>query len=151
MGAFALSGRIDGCACFEFPGDTSWASLARLAFRDRVDERVRQLWPVHQPDLAGSRTVPNVGLNVARQWLPDLGPIDSDFAPIRLDGYFRDGDGSIYWWLSTVLPGFRQFRFPAKLITFTALALAGLAGLGWDRVSSGRARGTIAVFCVLLA
>ncbi len=53
-----------------------------------------------------------------------IGPLDPvDAAPIRLDGYLRDGDGSIYWWLATVLPGFRQFRYPAKLFTFTALAL----------------------------
>ena len=46
---------------------------------------------------------------------------------------------------------FASFGSPRSSYTFTALALAGLAGLGWDRVSSGRARGTIAVFCVLLA
>jgi hypothetical protein len=33
-----------------------------------------------------------------------------------------------------VLPGFRQFRYPSKLLTFTALGLSGLAGLGWDRM-----------------
>ena len=32
--------------------------------------------------------------------------------------------------LSTLLPGFRQFRFPAKLFTFTTLGMAALAGLG---------------------
>ena len=53
--------------------------------------------------------------------LPDLGPIDPvDDTPIRHDGYLRDGDGSFYWWLTQLLPGFRQFRFPAKLFTFTA-------------------------------
>ena len=49
----------------------------------------------------------------------------------------RDGDGSIYWLVSTFLPGFRQFRFPAKLFTFTSLALAALAGLGWDGLRAG--------------
>ena len=79
----------------------------------------------------------------SRNWLPDLGPIDPvDTTPIRLDGYLRDGDGGFYWWLATVLPGFRQFRFPAKLFTFTALAMAALAGLGWDRLSAGRPRRT---------
>ena len=34
--------------------------------------------------------------------------------------------------MTTLLPGFRQFRFPAKLFTFTALGLAALAGMGWD-------------------
>jgi hypothetical protein len=91
------------------------------------------------------------GSTLARRWLADLGPIDSDMAPIRLDGYLRDGDGGFYWWLTTLLPGFRQFRFPAKLFTLTTLALAGLAGLGWDRLTSARARRTTAIFSALLA
>ncbi len=62
-----------------------------------------------------------------------LGPLDPiDTTAIRMDWYIRDGDGSFYWWLGTFLPGFRQFRYPAKLFTFTALALSALAGTGWD-------------------
>jgi hypothetical protein len=69
----------------------------------------------------------------------DIGPLDTiPAAPIRLDRFLRDGDGSFYWWLTVVLPGFRLFRFPAKLFTFTALGLAGLAGLGWDGLRAGR-------------
>ena len=63
-----------------------------------------------------------------------LGPVDPPTdEPIRQDGFLKDGDGSVYWWLATFLPGFRQFRYPAKLFTFTSLALAALAALGWDR------------------
>jgi len=66
-------------------------------------------------------------------WARNLGRLDPvNTTPIRIDGFLRDGDGGFYWWLTTVLPGFRQFRFPAKLFTFTALGLAALAGLGWD-------------------
>jgi hypothetical protein len=86
-----------------------------------------------------------------RTGLPDLGPLDPVDAPnFRLDGHLHDADGSVYWWLSTLLPGFRQFRYPAKLFTFTALAMAALAGFGWDRLCAGRARGTATVFCSLL-
>ncbi len=63
-----------------------------------------------------------------------------DDSLIRRDGFLRDGDGSIYWWMATFLPGFRQFRFPGKLFTFTSLALAALAGMGWDLVCTCRAR-----------
>ena len=64
----------------------------------------------------------------------------------------RDGDGGVYWLLATVLPGFRQFRFPAKLFTFTALGLAALAAMGWDRLRcQGRARGTILLMVFLLS
>jgi hypothetical protein len=65
----------------------------------------------------------------------ELGPVDAPGdSPIRQDGFLKDGDGSIYWWLATFLPGFRQFRYPGKLFTFTSLALAALAGMGWDRL-----------------
>ncbi len=84
--------------------------------------------------------------------LGDLGPVDPpDATPIRMDGYLRDGDGGFYWWLTTILPGFRQFRFPSKLFTFTALGLAALAGIGWDGLTSGRNRALCALFCVLIA
>ena len=83
--------------------------------------------------------------------LSDLGPIDTtDVTPIRQDGYLRDGDGSFYWFLTHLLPAFRQFRFPAKLFTFTTLGLAVLAGVGWDRVVAGRGRGAAALFFMLL-
>jgi hypothetical protein len=83
----------------------------------------------------------------------DLGPLDPvHTTPVRLDGFLRDGDGSVYWWLAIVLPGFSQLRFPAKLFTFTALGLAALAGLGWDhlRNRSTRTRGIIAWFASFL-
>jgi hypothetical protein len=71
----------------------------------------------------------------------DLGPLDAnDITPIRQDGYLRDGDGGIYWWMTTVLPGFRQFRFPVKLFTFAALGLAALAGMGLDLARRGQGR-----------
>ena len=82
----------------------------------------------------------------------ELGPIDKfdSEAPIREDGFLRDGDGSFYWLLATFLPGFRQFRFPAKLFTFTALGVAALAGLGWDRLSEVRSRGAVRLSAILL-
>ena len=85
--------------------------------------------------------------------VPDIGPLDAnDSTPIRLDRYLRDGDGGIYWWMTTVLPGFRQFRFPAKLFTFVAFGIAALAGMGWDslQVRSVRSRLTLAIASLLL-
>ena len=87
------------------------------------------------------------GSPTVRAWIADLGPTDpAGTTPVRADGYLRDGDGGFYWWLTTVLPGFGQFRFPAKLFSFTALAMTALAGSGWDRLVAGRARGVIAIF-----
>lgn len=81
------------------------------------------------------------------RWSPSMvavvGPHDErEVTPIRQDKFLRDGDGSFYWTLATVLPGFKQFRYPSKLLTFTALAIAGLAGMGWDQVLEGRGRRT---------
>ncbi len=91
------------------------------------------------------------GSPTVRAWIADLGPTDpAGTTPVRADGYLRDGDGGFYWWLTTVLPGFGQFRFPAKLFSFTALAMTALAGSGWDRLVAGRARGVIAIFVALL-
>ena len=88
---------------------------------------------------------------VLKRLIPELGPIDpADATPIRQDGYLRDGDGSFYWALTKFLPAFRQFRFPAKLFTFTTLGLAVLAGLGWDRVFTERSRSALVLFCMLL-
>jgi Bacterial membrane protein YfhO len=84
-----------------------------------------------------------------------VGPNDPLEAPVlRFDGHLRDGDGSLYWLMATALPGFRSFRYPAKLLTFTALALSALAGVGWDRgarVGDRRAIVTAIVLLVLTA
>jgi hypothetical protein len=84
--------------------------------------------------------------------VPDIGKLDTnDSTPIRLDRYLRDGDGGIYWWMTTVLPGFRQFRFPAKLLTFSTFGLAALAGMGWDDLQARRKGGTLALAGILFA
>ena len=51
----------------------------------------------------------------------------------------------------TFLPGFRQFRYPAKLFTFATLALAALAGMGWDAPVRGARRRITALTATLLA
>jgi hypothetical protein len=63
----------------------------------------------------------------------------------RRDGFLTDGFGSPYWLMAQGLPGFRSFRYPAKLLVFASLGLAGLAGLGWDRVIAGRRRAALSV------
>ena len=74
-------------------------------------------------------------------WVPTLGPPESPTVPrFRADGYLRDGDGGVYWFLASGLPAFRTFRFPGKFLVFTALAVCGLAGAGWDRLVEGRSR-----------
>jgi hypothetical protein len=70
-----------------------------------------------------------------------LGPHDSlVYGEGRRDGFVADGFGSPYWILAWGFPGFRSFRYPAKFLTPATLALAGLAGLGWDRVMDGSTR-----------
>ena len=74
-------------------------------------------------------------------WTSALGPHDpTNFGELRDDGFLRDGDGGLYWLMAMVLPVFHTFRYPSKLLSFTVLALAGLAGLGWDRVRAGPSR-----------
>jgi hypothetical protein len=46
---------------------------------------------------------------------------------------WSDGAGGLYWLLSMVAPGFRLFRYPAKLWIWAALAGSLLAGFGLQR------------------
>ena len=86
-----------------------------------------------------------------RPLIRELGPLDpDDTTPIRQDDFLRDGDGSIYWLMTTFLPGFRQFRYPAKLFTLTSLGLAALAGIGWDALGRGGSRRVTLVTALLL-
>ena len=104
-----------------------------------------------------------ITIDMKKVWAPlrplirELGPLDQeDTTPIRQDDFLRDGDGSLYWLMATFLPGFRQFRYPAKLFTLTALGLAALAGIGWDAVVRGGSRrpailtGILAVISLVL-
>ena len=73
------------------------------------------------------------------RWVPSwtawLGPHDPlGEGSLRSDGYAPDGAGGLYQILTTILPGFGSFRYPSKLLTLTSLAVAGLAGEGWDRI-----------------
>jgi hypothetical protein len=72
----------------------------------------------------------------AEQALGAHDPAEND--PTRADGGIADGDGGFYWLLASVLPWFHTFRYPGKLLTFTSIALAALAGMGWDRWREGR-------------
>ncbi|MHB1555847.1 MAG: hypothetical protein ACYC61_00065 [Isosphaeraceae bacterium] len=63
-----------------------------------------------------------------------LGPLDPTAGIARADGFLPDGAGSVYGLLATFLPGFAMFRYPAKLMVVAALAIACLAGSGWDRL-----------------
>jgi hypothetical protein len=59
--------------------------------------------------------------------------------------------GGVYGVLTRTLPGFRFFRYPGKLLTFTCLALTCLAGVGWDRVAEGRGRPAVIIAAGLVA
>jgi hypothetical protein len=41
--------------------------------------------------------------------------------------------GGLYWLMSSVLPGYVYFRYPAKLMVIAALAASLLAAAGWDK------------------
>lgn len=50
--------------------------------------------------------------------------------------------GGLYWLMTLLLPGYVRFRYPAKLLIVTTLALSLLAARGWDRCFAGRERRT---------
>ncbi len=49
-----------------------------------------------------------------------------------------DGCGGLYWLATVAAPGFVNFRYPAKLLTLTSLAVALLAARGWDSANEKR-------------
>lgn len=122
-------------------------ALPALAFRRGRATRVWLSWIVAITLLGsfGQFTSPIWATRFAAKTLhlgtPAVGPLDPlREPPLRKDGYLRDGDGGLYWAMTTFLPAFRQFRFPSKLMTFSVLGLAALAGLGWDDLIRGRSR-----------
>ena len=48
--------------------------------------------------------------------------------------------GGLYWLMVVGLPGYAYFRYPAKLLTISALALSLLAAHGFDRLLAARAK-----------
>ncbi len=86
---------------------SEWPAVAWLALRHRFDQPGGEPGEFSSP-LWWARQIP------ART--ESLGPLDPEMVGgLRDDGMLRDGDGGVYWLLSTLLPGFRQFRYPSKL------------------------------------
>lgn len=56
--------------------------------------------------------------------------------PVRAEGKVTLGGQSdgLYWLCEQVIPGFRSFRYPSKILVLTTAGLALLAGLGLDRL-----------------
>ena len=102
----------------------------------RVRTRARVLW---------ARCVPG--------WGAALGPLEParDHAASARTAGSATATAGVYWLLASALPGFRSFRYPAKFLVFTALAVSGLAGAGWDRLVAGRSRRAEVVAGGLLA
>jgi hypothetical protein len=61
-----------------------------------------------------------------------------------------DEVGGLYWLLTVLLPGFAQFRYPAKLVTLAALGLSLLAALGWSQFAAGKTRGLLRLLTAAL-
>jgi hypothetical protein len=124
-------------------GLTLLFALSALGFRDGPPWRawLSAIAVVSLVASLGAYTSPIYWARLDPSLAPQVGPLDPENAAgIRHDGFLRDGDGGFYWFLSNALPGFKQFRFPSKLLGFTALAVAGLAGIGWDRLMNGQGR-----------
>jgi hypothetical protein len=134
VGGLALVLALGGLG---FGGTAPWrhwmTAIAIVSLAASFGEFAGPLW--------WARLAPSVADDLgikAPEFLSKLGKNDpEDVSSIRFDRHLRDGDGSPYWILATALPGFRQFRFPSKLLTFTVLALAALAGQGWDALVAG--------------
>jgi hypothetical protein len=88
--------------------------------------------------------------NAAATEPQELGAKPNTQAPGRTAADLLTPAGGLYWVMLELLPGFDTFRYPAKLLTFTAIAFAVLAGAGWDRLFGAdvRTRRTITVVTI---
>ncbi|MGI6401402.1 MAG: hypothetical protein ACOX0A_04740 [Thermoguttaceae bacterium] len=66
---------------------------------------------------------------------------------------FCDGDpiGGLYWFLNLIVPKFAEFRYPAKLLTLSAIGFSALAGIGWDSEKYSQRFKRIALAVLILA
>jgi len=58
-------------------------------------------------------------------------------ADISKPWLFGEPVGGVYWFLTVLLPGYVNFRYPAKWLVVAGLGFSILAGRGWDRMLSG--------------
>jgi hypothetical protein len=82
------------------------------------------------------------------RWLPALGrwlPGTDLELGTSAETDFRAGDGSPYWLLTIVLPGFDLFRYPSKLLPWVAFAVALLAAEGWSDLATNARRRLVTI------
>lgn len=109
--------------------------LAWAALGDRRPDKLRRLWLV----VAGVSLVAAcggyLGIGIGRNALLLVTGRGHELG-------FVHGDevGSVYWWLTTFLPGYSGFRYPAKWLTVFSLALGQIAGWGFDRLDDAAFR-----------
>lgn len=101
-------------------------ALAQLRLR-RGEARARWLTWVVIVFALGSLGWYSLGW-VAREFCTLVLRMDRDALP------FGSQVGGVYWLMTTLLPSYVNFRYPAKLLVVAALALSQLAAFGWDRV-----------------
>jgi hypothetical protein len=70
--------------------------------------------------------------------LASLGRFGLGWLAVHLCGIEGVGEpfAGLYWLLTVVLPGYIEFRYPAKLLVVAALGLSLLAALGWDQMAA---------------
>ena len=60
-----------------------------------------------------------------------------------------DEVGGLYWLLTVLLPSFVEFRYPSKLLVFSALGISGLAATAWDNAMTGNCKRVERIFLLL--
>lgn len=101
-------------------------AVAQLRLRSG-DERTRWLSWLVLLFMLGSLGWYGLGW-IAREFCTLVLRMDAEKFP------FGSQVGGVYWLMTTLLPTYVNFRYPAKLLVVSSLALSQLAALGWDRL-----------------
>ncbi len=59
--------------------------------------------------------------------------------------------GGLYWFMVVLLPGYVQFRYPAKLMVLASLGMSLLAARGWDAFARGERRASLPIVGTIAA
>lgn len=88
---------------------------------------------------------------LTREVLSALGWMPAAGDPAAGDSFrLLDGVGGLYWFFNVLLPGYVQFRYPAKWLVVAALAVSMLSGFGWQAWTRGECRPTTVALSIAI-
>ena len=152
LGTVALPGRDDRHSGSGRPGGAAGTTVAGMAVGDRSGQLARRPGTVHQPDLGGADGRRHGALAPARRTWP-RSSVRSTLPAMRRSGktaFSRTATAASTGGWQRFCRASGSFGSRQSFSPSRRLALAALAGIGWDRICAGRARRAIVAIGFLI-